>query len=46
MAAQVADYDPDEVGVLEPASLSAHERLATWPRVRLVRGSLFLTHPD
>jgi deoxyribodipyrimidine photolyase-related protein len=42
----VHDHRPDEVALLEPTHASAHERLAALEPVRLVRGTLFLTHPS
>jgi (6-4)DNA photolyase len=42
----VHDHRPGEVALLEPTHASAHERLAALEPVRLVRGTLFLTHPS
>jgi deoxyribodipyrimidine photolyase-related protein len=42
----VAAHRPDEVALLEPTNALAHRRLSALERVRLVHGTLFLTHPS
>jgi deoxyribodipyrimidine photolyase-related protein len=46
LAAHRAEYDPEDVALLEPASAGAHDTLGVLPRVRLVRGALFVLHPE
>ena len=40
------EHRPDAVALLEPTSAGAHARLGAMRGVELVRGTLFLTHPD
>jgi deoxyribodipyrimidine photolyase-related protein len=42
----VASHRPDEVALLEPTNALGHRRLGALEPVRLVRGTLFLTHPS
>ena len=47
LRAHLEEHDPDEVRLLEPATLGAGERLAGLdPRVKVVEGGLFLTSPE
>jgi deoxyribodipyrimidine photolyase-related protein len=45
-AAAVRDHGSQRVRLLEPNSLAARRNLGALPGVELVRGTLFLTHPD